>query len=72
MSESDKLLWKRLYSPLCIWFTTKNRIFVQERHGIGSDGLAFLVGHVEIGGSFTKSVVREVYEEAGYQIKNPV
>ena len=61
-----------IFTTLCMVYDDQNRILVQQRHGTGWDGLAFPGGHVEAGKSFTKSVIREVYEETGYQIKNPV
>lgn len=61
-----------IFTTLCMVYDDQNRILVQERHGTGWDGLAFPGGHVEMGESFTKSVIREVYEETGYPIKNPV
>ena len=61
-----------VFTTLCMVYDDRNRILVQERHGTNWDGLAFPGGHVEAGESFTKSVIREVYEETGYQIKNPV
>ena len=61
-----------IFTTLCMVYDDQNRILVQQRHGTGWDGLAFPGGHVEAGESFTKSVIREVYEETGYQIKNPV
>lgn len=63
---------KAVFTTLCMVYDDQNRILVQERHGTGWDGLAFPGGHVEAGESFTKSVIREVYEETGYQIRNPV
>ncbi len=61
-----------VFTTLCMVYDDQNRILVQDRHGTSWDGLAFPGGHVEAGESFTKSVMREVYEETGYQIKNPV
>lgn len=61
-----------IFTTLCMVYDDQNRILVQNRCGTGWDGLAFPGGHVEAGESFTKSVIREVYEETGYQIKNPV
>lgn len=60
-----------VFTTLCMLCDTQNRILVQERIGTSWDGIAFPGGHVEPGESFTESVVREVLEETGYQIKNP-
>ena len=61
-----------VFTTLCMVYDDQNRILVQERHGTNWDGLAFPGGHVEAGESFTKSVIREVYEETGYEIRNPI
>ena len=61
-----------VFTTLCMVCDDQNRILVQERCGTGWDGLAFPGGHVKPGESFTKSVIREVCEETGYQIKNPI
>ena len=60
-----------VFTTLCMVYDDQNRILVQERYGTDGDGLAFPGGYVEAGESFTKSVIREVYEETGYQIKHP-
>ena len=61
-----------VFTTLCMVYDDQNRILVQERHGTGWHGFSFPGDHVETGKTFTKSVMREVYEETGYQIKNSV
>ena len=61
-----------VFTTLCMVYDDNDRILVQRRRGTLWDGLAFPGGHVERGESFVKSVTREVYEETGYRIKNPV
>ena len=61
-----------VFTTLCMVYDDQNRILVQDRCCTGWDGSAFPGSHVEAGEPFTKSVVREVYEETGYQIKSPV
>lgn len=61
-----------VFTSLCMVHDGQNRILLQERRGTDWDGSAFPGSYVEAGESFAKSVVREVYEETGYQIKNPV
>lgn len=48
------------------------RVLVQERRSSFWPGVAFPGGHVEPGESFVESVIREVYEETGLRILNPV
>ncbi|RHP30982.1 8-oxo-dGTP diphosphatase [Lachnotalea sp. AF33-28] len=60
-----------VFTTLCMVSDQAGRILVQERIGTAWDGLAFPGGHVESGESFVESVIREVWEETGYQIKTP-
>lgn len=48
------------------------RILVQDRRNPDWPGITFPGGHVEKAESFTNSVIREVYEETGLTIKNPL
>ena len=50
----------------------KVKFWFRERIGTAWDGIAFPGGHVEQGESFVESVIREVFEETGYQISNPI
>lgn len=61
-----------IFTTLCMVYDNQNRVLVQERHGTAWDGIAFPGGHVERGESFVESVKREVFEETGYHIENPV
>lgn len=49
-----------------------DKILVQDRKKEDWPGIAFPGGHVEKGESFVESVIREVYEETGLTIENPV
>ena len=49
-----------------------DRILVQERINKNWSGVTFPGGHVEEDESFAQSVIREVYEETGLKIENPV
>lgn len=60
-----------VFTTLCMVCDQAGHILVQERIGTAWDGLAFPGGHVEPGESFVESVIREVREETGYQIKDP-
>lgn len=61
-----------IFTTLCMVYDDKGKVLVQERSGTAWDGIAFPGGHVEPGESFVESVIREVEEETGYQIKNPM
>ena len=51
----------------------ENKILVQEKNGTKyPGGLVFPGGHVEEGESLTSSVIREMKEETGLDIKNPI
>lgn len=47
-------------------------ILVQDRVDPDWPGLSFPGGHVEPGESFVESVVREVHEETGLKVANPI
>ncbi len=49
-----------------------DRILVQDRINKNWSGVTFPGGHVEEDESFAQSVIREVYEETGLKIENPV
>lgn len=61
-----------IFTTLCMVSDEQENILVQKRVGVKWSGIAFPGGHVEQGESFTASVIREVYEETGYTIENPV
>lgn len=61
-----------IFTTLCMVYDNQDQILVQERIGTAWDGIAFPGGHVEQGESFVESVIREVFEETGYQISNPI
>lgn len=48
-----------------------NKILVQNRRDKNWGGICFPGGHVEVGESFVKSVIREVKEETGLTIYHP-
>ncbi len=47
------------------------RILVQDRKNPDWPGITFPGGHIEPGESFVASVIREVWEETGLEVKNP-
>ncbi len=56
---------------LCLIYD-EDRILVQEREWRGEKGIIFPGGHVEDGESLLASVVREMKEETGLTIENPI
>ena len=56
---------------MCMVYDGKGNILVQDRLDPGWPGISFPGGHVEPGESFTKAVIREVWEETGLTIENP-
>lgn len=61
-----------IFTTMCMVCDNQNRVLLQERTGTSWDGMAFPGGHVELGESFVESVIREIKEETGYQIQNPI
>ena len=49
-----------------------NKVLVQERTKKDWPGLTFPGGHVEKGENFHDAVIREVKEETGLELKNPI
>lgn len=61
-----------VFTTLCMITDENGNVLVQERLGVKWKGIAFPGGHVETGESFTRSVIREVTEETGYILDDPV
>ena len=68
MSRSEQAV----FTNLCMVYDKFNRILVQNRVKQDWPGLAFPGGHVEYLESFHDAVIREVKEETGLDIKNPM
>lgn len=68
MAEAERAI----FTNMCMIYDGEGNVLVQERVGTGWDGIAFPGGHVEKGEAFIDSVIREVWEETGLTIKNPV
>lgn len=58
------------FMNMCMIYNDNN-VVIQERVKKDWSGVAFPGGHVEKGESFVDSVIREVKEETGLDIKNP-
>lgn len=63
---------KAIFTNMCMIYDNDGRIIVQDRKNPNWPGITFPGGHVERGESFHHSVVREVYEETGLTISNPI
>ena len=56
---------------MCMIYDGQGNILVQDRLDPDWPGVTFPGGHVEPGESFTKAVIREVWEETGLTIEAP-
>ena len=61
-----------IFTNLCMVYDDAGNILVQDRADPGWPGICFPGGHVEPGESFVESVIREVREESGLTIENPI
>ena len=65
-------LEKAVFTNMCMIYDDAGNILVQDRKDPDWPGITFPGGHVEPGESFVESVIREVWEETGLTIENPV
>ena len=68
MSTSEKAI----FTNMCMIYDESGNILVEERCKNDWRGIAFPGGHVEAHEAFTDSIVREVKEETGLDIENPL
>lgn len=68
MARSEQVI----LTNLCMVYDHQGNILVQDRLAPDWPGLCFPGGHVEPGESFVESVIREVWEETGLTIENPI
>lgn len=68
---SSKRAEQAVFTNMCMIYDDRGNVLVQDRVDPGWPGLTFPGGHVEKGESFTRSVIREVKEETGLDIRNP-
>ena len=61
-----------VFTNMCMITDGNGNVLVQDRRNPDWPGITFPGGHVEQGESFTQSVIREVQEETGLTVKNPV
>ena len=63
---------KAIFTNMCMIYDDNGNILVQNRLNPDWPGVTFPGGHVDLGESFNDSVIREVKEETGLDIKNPI
>ena len=61
-----------VFTNMCMICDNNGNILVQNRKNPNWPGITFPGGHVEHGESFVESVIREVKEETGFDIENPI
>ena len=61
-----------VFMNMCMIYDDKGNILVQDRLKKDWPGVTFPGGHVEYAESFVQSVIREVKEETGLDIENPI
>lgn len=61
-----------IFTNMCMVSDGNGNILVQDRRNPDWPGVTFPGGHAEPGESFVESVIREVFEETGLTIENPV
>lgn len=60
-----------VFTNMCMVCDGQGRVLVQNRVDPNWGGIVFPGGHVEPGESFVESVIREVREETGLEIRHP-
>lgn len=63
---------RAIFTNMCMIYDDDGNILVQDRVNPDWSGVTFPGGHVEAKESFVSSVIREVKEETGLNIENPV
>lgn len=61
-----------IFTNMCMVYDHAGNILVQDRNDPNWPGITFPGGHVEPSESFTESVIREVWEETGLTVENPI
>ena len=61
-----------IFTNMCMITDDAGNVLVQDRKNPNWPGITFPGGHVEPGESFTQSVIREVQEETGLTVEDPI
>ena len=70
--EKDKKTSTVILSNMCMVYDENGNILVQNRTKSDWPGITFPGGHVEINETLEEAVIREIKEETGLDIKNPI
>ena len=63
---------RAVFTNMCMVTDCNGNVLVQDRLNPDWPGITFPGGHVEPGEAFTESVIREVREETGLTVEDPV
>lgn len=63
---------RAIFTNMCMVTDGNGKILVEDRRNPNWPGITFPGGHVKPGEAFTVSVIREVKEETGLTVENPV
>ena len=63
---------RAIFTNMCMVTDGNGNVLVIDRSKPDWPGICFPGGHVEPGEAFTASVIREVYEETGLTVEDPV
>ena len=66
------MIEKVVFVNMCMVCDNEGNVLALDKVGKNYSGTTFPGGHVETGETFTESVIREVFEETGLKIKNPL
>jgi len=61
-----------IFTNMCMITDGEGHVLVQDRLDPNWPGITFPGGHVEPGENFSEAVIRQVWEETGLTIKNPI
>lgn len=61
-----------IFTVLCLVYDQNGNILVEDRKDPDWPGVSLPGGHVEHGEPFTMAAIREVYEETGLKMENPI
>ena len=71
MDKINRRIEKVIFMNMCMIEDSKGNVLALDKVNNSYTGTTFPGGHVEEGETFTESVIREMKEETGLNIKNP-